>query len=123
MATITVIIGEAPYGKERVYSTLRFTLAALSEGHRVNLFIFEDALFAAKRGQNPPEFPGVLEERMPNCEALLTAAIRQGAVAKLCGVCASQRGIGPGELIEGVEMGGMRDLVQWVLQSDRVVSF
>ncbi|MBI2866638.1 MAG: DsrE family protein [Chloroflexi bacterium] len=120
---MTVIVGDPAYGKERVYTTLRFALAALSQGHKVNLFAFEDALYAARKGQAPPEFPGVLEEHMPNCEELLKAAIRQGAAVKLCGVCASERGVGPDELIDGVEIGGMGDLVRWVLESDRVVSF
>ncbi len=123
MATITVIIGEPPYGKERVYSTLRFALAALSGGHKVNLFAFEDALYAARRGQAPAEFPGVLDERMPNCEELLKAAVRQGAALKLCGVCAQERGVQSSELIEGAQIGGMTDLVKWVLESDKVVSF
>ena len=124
MATITVIVGEPPYGKERVYTTLRFALAALEEGHQVNLFLFEDALFAAKKGQSPHEFPGVFDQRMPNCEALLQAAIRQGARVKLCGVCASERGIDPEhDLCSDVQIGGMRDLVRWVTESDRTVSF
>ena len=123
MATITVIIGESPYSRERIYSMLRFTLAALSEGHRVNLFAFEDALFAAKKGQKPPEFPGTMDEHMPNCEVLLKSAIRQGVVVKLCGVCAAERGVAAPELIDGVEIGSMRDLVQWVLESDKSVSF
>ncbi len=123
MATITVVIGDPPYGTERVYTALRFTLAALSQGHRVNLFAFEDALFTAKKGQSPHEFPGVQDERMPNCEALLKAALRQGAVVKLCGVCASERGVRPDELVEGAEISGMGDLVRWVMESDRAVSF
>ncbi len=122
MATITVVVGEPPYGKERVYSALRFVLAALAEGHQVNLFLFEDALFAAKKGQSPHEFPGVFDQRMPNCEALLQAVVRQGAKVKLCGVCASERGVGPDDLSIG-EIGGMRDLVQWVLESDRTITF
>ncbi|MBI2917391.1 MAG: DsrE family protein [Chloroflexi bacterium] len=120
---MTVVIGEPPYGQERVYTTLRFTLAALAEGHRVNLFAFEDALYAARKGQEPAEFPGVLDEHMPNCQGLLEVAIRQGATVKLCGVCAAERAVRPVELIDGVQIAGMRDLVQWVLESDRVVSF
>jgi tRNA 2-thiouridine synthesizing protein D len=122
MATITIIVGDPPYGKERLYTTLRFALAALQEGHRVNLFMFEDALLAAKKGQSPHEFPGGLE-RMPNCEALLRAVIQQGARVKLCGVCASERGLGPDDVGLEAQIAGMRDLVQWVMEADRVVCF
>lgn len=123
MGTITVIVGEPPYGKERVYSTLRFVLAALHEGHSVNLFLFEDAVFVPKKGQKPPEMPALMDERMPNCEELIKAAIAQGAKVKICGVCASERSLNQSEVLEGAEIASMRDLVQWVLDSDRVMSF
>jgi tRNA 2-thiouridine synthesizing protein D len=123
MATIAVVVGEPPYGKERAYSTMRFVLAALHEGHSVNLFLFEDAVFVAKKGQKPPEMPALLDERMPNCEELLRAAIKEGARVKICGVCASERSLSQSEMLEGAEIASMRDLVQWVLDSDKVISF
>lgn len=123
MSIITVMVGEPSYGKQRVYTTLRFALAALSQGHKVNLFIFEDAIFAAKKGQTPPEFPGVLNEHMPNCEELIKAVVRGGAKIKACGVCANERALTQEDLIEGVEIAGMPALVEWVVQSDKVVGF
>ena len=124
MASITVVVGDPPYGKERVYSALRFVLTALVEGHSVNLFIFEDAVFLAKRGQKPLEMPGLLEhEAMPNCEELLKAAIKQGVPVKVCGVCASARALQQEELIEGCQISSMHDLVRWVVESDRAVFF
>jgi len=123
MATITVIVGEPPYGKERIYSTLRFVLAALHEGHSVNLFLYEDSVFAPKKGQRPAEIPFLLDEKMPNCEEMIKAAIAQGARVKICGVCASERSLKQGEILEGAQIASMRDLVQWVLDSDKVVCF
>ena len=124
MASITVVVSDPPYGKARVYSTLRFILTALFEGHSVNLFILEDAVFLAKRGQQPLEMPSLLEhEAMPNCEELLKAAIKQGVEVKVCGVCASERALQQEELIEGCQISSMRDLVRWVVESDRVLFF
>ena len=123
MATITVIVGDPAYGKERVYTTLRYTIAALEEGHQVNLFLIEDALLTAKSGQSPHELPGVFDERMPNCEALLKAAVKLGARVKLCGVCASERGLGPDDFSADAEIGSMKELVQWTLDADSVVCF
>jgi tRNA 2-thiouridine synthesizing protein D len=122
MATITVVVGDPPYGKQRVYTALRFTLVALHEGHRANLFLLEDAVFAAKRGQDPPEMP-VGEARMPNCEELLRAAMQEGLTVKACRVCSMERGLQPEQVIEGVEIGSMADLVKWVVESERTVSF
>ncbi len=123
MASMTVILGEAPYGKERAYSTLRFILAALSEEHKVKFFLLEDAVFLAKKGQNPPEFPGLMDAHMPNCEELLKTVIKQGADVKACGVCCKERALKQGELIEGVHISGMRDLITWVMETDKTVSF
>jgi tRNA 2-thiouridine synthesizing protein D len=123
MATITVVVGEPPYGKERVYSTLRFVLAALHEGHSVNLFLFEDSVLVPKKGQKPPEMPFLLDQRMPNCEELIKAAIAEGAKVRICGVCALERSLNQSDVLEGAEIASMRDLVQWVLDSDKVVSF
>jgi len=120
MATITVAVGDPPYGKERVYTALRFSLVALHEGHQVNLFVFEDAVWAAKRGQKPPEMP-VGEAGMPNCEELLGAAIQEGLAVKACRVCSAERGLRPEEMIEGVESASMVDLVNWVVQSDKII--
>jgi tRNA 2-thiouridine synthesizing protein D len=122
MATITVIVGDAPYGKQRVYTALRFLLVALHEGHKANLFLLEDAVFAAKRGQQPPEMP-VGDAGMPNCEELLRVARQEGLTAKACRVCCMERGLQPEQVMEGVEIGSMVDLVNWVVESDRTVFF
>jgi tRNA 2-thiouridine synthesizing protein D len=122
MATITVIVGDAPYGKQRIYTALRFSLVALHEGHRANMFLLEDAVFAAKRGQQPPPMP-VGDTGMPNCEELLGGAIQEGLVVKACRVCCSERGVQQEEIIDGVEAGSMAELVNWVVEGDRSVFF
>jgi tRNA 2-thiouridine synthesizing protein D len=123
VTTITVIVGEPPYGKQRVYTALRFVLAALHEGHAVNLFLLEDAIFVAKKGQAPQELPGLLDARMPNVEELLNAVIKQGAKVKICGTCAAERSLPRTEIVAGAEIATMVDLVHWVSTADRVVSF
>ena len=104
MATITVVVGEAPYGSQRVYTALRFSLVALHEEHKANLFLMEDGVFAAKAGQQPPEMP-VGDAGMPNCEALVRAAIQEGLTVKACRVCCLERGLKQEEIVPGVELG------------------
>jgi tRNA 2-thiouridine synthesizing protein D len=122
MATITAVAADAPYGRQRVYTTLRFLLVALHEGHQANLFLMEDAVFAAKKGQQPPEMP-VGDAGMPNCEELLRAAVLEGLQIKACRVCCMERGLQPEEVMDGVTVASMVDLVNWVVESDRTVSF
>jgi len=122
MATITVVLADPPYGRQRPYTALRFLLVALHEGHQANLFLLEDAVFAAKREQQPQEMP-VGDAGMPNCEEMLQAAIQEGLRVKMCMVCSAERGLKLEEVTEGVERGSMVDLVNWVVESDRTVFF
>ena len=122
VATITVVVGEAPYGSQRVYTALRFSLVALHEEHKANLFLVEDGVFAAKAGQQPPEMP-VGDAGMPNCEALISAAIQEGLTVKACRVCCLERGLKQEEIVSGVEIGSMLDLLNWVLESDKTLFF
>jgi len=122
MASITVVLADAPYGKERFYSAIRFLLVALHEGHKANLFLLEDGVFAAKAGQEPPEMP-IGEARMPACEDLLTAAMQEGLEVRACRVCCLERGLREKEVVKGVQIGSMLDLVNWTVESDKVVFF
>jgi tRNA 2-thiouridine synthesizing protein D len=124
VASITVVIGDPPYGKQRAYTALRFVLAALFEKHSVNLFLLEDAVFLAKKGQEPKEMPSLLEhEAMPNCEQLLKACIKQSVTVGICGVCCSERALKQEELVEGCQISSMKNLVNWVVKSDKVMFF
>jgi uncharacterized protein involved in oxidation of intracellular sulfur len=120
LATLTVVVGDAPYGSQRIYTALRLLLVALHEGHEANLFLLEDGVFAAKAGQQPPEMP-VGDAGMPNCEALIQAAIQEGLTTKACRVCCLERGVTQEEIIPGVEIGSMLDLLNWVLESDKAL--
>jgi tRNA 2-thiouridine synthesizing protein D len=124
VASITVVIGDPPYGKQRAYTALRFILAALYEKHSVNLFLLEDAVFLAKKGQEPKEMPSLMgHETMPNAEELLKAVIKQGTTVRICGVCCSERALKQEELVEGCQISSMKNLVNWVVESDKVIFF
>ena len=58
MAVFTVVVMEAPYGRERAYTALRFALTAALEGHKVRVFLVQDGVLVAKKGQKPdqPEY-------------------------------------------------------------------
>ena len=111
----TVVITEAPYGRERAYTALRFALTALVEGHKVNIFLIQDGVYVAKKSQSPAEFPSYLN--------YLEEAIKEGANVKLCTPCSKARGLKSEDFFEGPEMGAMPDLVRWVAESDKTVTF
>ena len=49
----TIIINEAPYAKERALSALRFAWTCDIEGHKVRIWLFENGVYLAKKGQKP----------------------------------------------------------------------
>ena len=111
----TVIITTAPYGQERAYSALRFALTSLLEGININIFLLEDGVYVAKTSQNPAEVPNYLEY-LKNC-------IEAGAVVKACGPCSKARGLCEEDLVDGVQLATMHDLVAFTKESDKVITF
>nr|MDO8100472.1 DsrE family protein [Candidatus Njordarchaeota archaeon] len=115
MAVFTVVVMEAPYGRERAYTALRFALTAALEGHKVRMFLVQDGVFVAKKGQTPNGFPNIAD--------LLEEAIKEGIEVKMCTPCCKARGVSPAETVHGVSMVTMSDLVQWSAESDKVITF
>jgi tRNA 2-thiouridine synthesizing protein D len=116
---MTIILGEPPYGQERAYTALRFAQAALDEGHDVNMFLFEDAVYLTREDQQSE----VTEDKSRDCRNLIAAIIARGAQIKACGVCARERNMDADRLIEGATIGAMQDLIGWVAEGEKVVSF
>ncbi len=134
MGTFTIILNEAPYLGERAWNGLRFAKKALETGLAVNLFLMADAVYLARRNQKPPK-------QAPNLEQLLMDVIQKGARVKVCTTCIEARSFEPtggfqscflgkkegglslGDLVKGVEMGTMQDLVDWSKEADQVISF
>jgi tRNA 2-thiouridine synthesizing protein D len=111
MSEYTVMITHAPYGQEKPFTALRFVQAAFQ--HKVNIFLIEDGVYVAKKGQKADV----------RVEDMLKDAINSGVTVKLCGNCMQARGLSEDELVEGAEMGLMKELVEWVERSDKVLTF
>jgi tRNA 2-thiouridine synthesizing protein D len=115
MATFTVVVMEAPYGRERAYTALRFALTAALEGHKVKLFLVQDGVFVAKKGQAPDVFP--------NIGSMLEEALKEGVEVKTCTPCCKARSLTQTEVVKGVIMATMTDLVKWCEESDKILTF
>nr|MDO8062844.1 DsrE family protein [Candidatus Freyrarchaeum guaymaensis] len=110
---ITVVISSGPYTHERSYTALRLVLTALVEGLDVNVFLMEDGIFVAHKGQNPKMYSNALE--------WMQRAVREGAKLRVCGVCCEARGVRKEELIEEAEITTMEGLVEWIRESDQTI--
>jgi len=112
---ILVVIGEAPYTAERPYTAMRFVNTALIDGHTVNLFLIEDGIFTAMKKQNPTEYP--------NVKQWLEEGLEQGLAVKACGVCMKARGVEEADMVTGVKIASMHELVAWVIECDKSLFF
>ncbi|ADN36783.1 DsrE family protein [Methanolacinia petrolearia DSM 11571] len=112
---ITVVIGDAPYGNERPFSALRFTVAALIEEMEVNIFLIENGVYLGIKDQAPSDYP--------SHENLLVEAYENGANIKACGPCCKARGLTQECLLEGIQMATIHDLVDFVVQSEKTIFF
>jgi uncharacterized protein involved in oxidation of intracellular sulfur len=116
MASILLILNDAPYGNERAYNTLRLAAALASkDDQKVRLFLMADAVNCAKGGQKVPE-------GYYNLQLMLAKVLRKGEVA-LCGTCMDARGLRDDELVEGTRRSTLAQLADWTVESDKVLVF
>jgi tRNA 2-thiouridine synthesizing protein D len=116
MTTFTLIIYDAPMAKERALSALRFAWTADLEGNKVQIWLFENGVYLAKKNQKPPQ--GIV-----NHGQMLEDLVKNGVEIKACVVCAEARGVAHTELIDGVKLATIHELIEWTVNSDKTITF
>ena len=118
MSKILIIINDAPYGTEKAYNALRLAnqLGKDHESVEVRIFLMADAASCAVANQVTPN-------GYYNIERMLKISITKGAKVKICGSCADARGLKNAQLVEGTEISTMAELTNWVVDSDKVLTF
>lgn len=115
---ILILINDAPYGTEKAYNALRLAnqLGKEHEKVEVRIFLMADAVSCAVANQNTPN-------GYYNIERMFKYSINKGAKLKICGSCADARGLKNIQLIEGAEISTMAEFTNWVVDSDKVLTF
>lgn len=118
MQKILIIINDAPYGTEKAYNALRLAnqIGKEHETTEVQIFLMADAASCAVANQTTPN-------GYYNIERMIKFSIAKGAKVKICGSCADARGLKNVQLIEHTELSTMAELTQWVIDSDKVLTF
>jgi tRNA 2-thiouridine synthesizing protein D len=116
MTTFTIIIYDSPVATERALSALRFAWTADLEGHRVRIWLFENGVYLAKKGQKPAQ-------GITNYGQMLEDLVKGGVKVKACVVCAEARGLTQAELIDNVKLATIHELVEWSVDCDKVITF
>ncbi|MBI5179299.1 MAG: DsrE family protein [Nitrospinae bacterium] len=115
--TILVIIGSAPYaGSDAAWNALRLAATAREAGNKVRIFLINAGVDAGRKGIKPPE-------NFFDLAAMLKEAALGGAEVKYCKTCIDRCGIGTGDMIEEIAAGSMKILHDWVMTSDKAVTF
>ncbi len=114
-----IIINDAPYGTEKAYNALRIANQLgrdYKEEMDVRIFLMADAATCALAGQETPD-------GYYNIERMLKLSLAKGAQIKICGTCATARGIKDAEFVKGADLGTMKELAEWIAISDKVMTF
>ncbi|MFW9787293.1 MAG: DsrE/DsrF/TusD sulfur relay family protein [Candidatus Thorarchaeota archaeon] len=115
--SILIILNDPPYGTERSYNGLRLamTLRKDSPDIPVNIFLMGDAVSCAVTGQKTPN-------GYYNLERMIRAVLTKKVGVICCETCLNARGLSDEYLITGVKRGTMKNLAQWTVYADRVVT-
>ena len=99
------------------WNALRLGEKLLDRGTELRIFLMNDSIDLAKEGVMPPE--GYF-----NLTEILQGLMGRGALIKVCGTCLVRCGIHKNKrLISGAVEAKMPELAEWIIESDRVISF
>jgi len=123
LKTLTIVLTDGPYISE--YADIAYKLAeAALENHKVNMFLYLDAVHIPKKGQDPSFFT--------NAGQLFSGLAEKGVVIRACARCAGARGyISEEEIMQGsncrdylpgIRITSLYELSEMLGKSDRVIS-
>jgi uncharacterized protein involved in oxidation of intracellular sulfur len=113
-----IVIHDAPYGNEKAYNALRHAMTVQKEHPevKIRIFLMADSVSCAVKNQITPN-------GYYNVERMLKFILLNHGEVKLCGTCLDARGLKDITLLEGTERSTMSEFTNWVLDSDKVISF
>ena len=117
--SILIIFNRPPYDNTDVtWNGLRLAGQLVETGQTVRIFLMNDSVDMARNSCQPPE--GYDQ----NLAEMLKALISKGVPVKVCGSCMARCGLYKNEpYFEGAEKSTMSALAEWVVNSDKVLTF
>ncbi len=113
---LLIILNREPYdGSDVTWNALRLVNTAQDKGMTVKVFLMNDAVNLANEG---------LEKGSDyDLQAMLLEAISKGIEVKLCKSCLDLCGLNDGRIRPEMAVGTMPELVEWIAESERVLTF
>ncbi|EIT89189.1 DsrE/DsrF/TusD sulfur relay family protein [Mycobacteroides abscessus] len=111
------VLHDPPYGTERTFNGIRWAreVAGDSDQHEVKVFLFGDAVGAAKAGQSTPN-------GYYNLASMVRGLHSKGISVGCCGICLDARGLGDDDLVPGSSRSSMAQLAEWTVWADQVIN-
>lgn len=116
---ILIIFNREPYDSTDVtWNGLRLAQTLKKNGNKVRIFLMNDAVDMARDVCKPPQ------EYDQDLSKMLKDLISCGVPVKVCGTCMARCGIYKNHpYFEGAEKSTMEDLANWVVDSDKTLTF
>ena len=119
MGTLTIILTDGPYISQYAEMAYKIAKAANAKAHRVNIFLYLDAVHIPKADQNPAFFA--------NAGKLFAELARLGVNVEACPRCATARGYAPQDgksedYVDEIKITSLYRLAEMLEESDRVVT-
>ena len=116
---VLVIFNHVPYdGTDVTWNGLRLAGKLREAGEDVRIFLMNDAVDMARDSCKPPE--GYDQD----LSGILKNLISKGVPVKVCGTCMARCGIYKNQpYFECADKATMADLAEWVVDSDKVITF
>ncbi|MDW7731782.1 MAG: DsrE family protein [Methanolobus sp.] len=117
--TLTIILTDEPYISEYAEIGYKIARAALKQQHKVNIFLYLDAVHIPKKDQEPSFFA--------SAGKFFSELVVMGAQVEACPRCATARGYAPGDgtsedYICGIKITSLYRLAEMLQESDKVVA-
>lgn len=116
---ILIIFNRPPYDSTDVtWNGLRLAGKLLESGQEVRIFLMNDSVDMARDICKPPE--GYDQD----LSQMLKELISKGILVKVCGTCMARCGIFKNHpYFDGAEKSTMPELAEWVIDSNKVITF
>ena len=116
---VLIIFNREPYDMTDVsWNGLRLARTLLKNGHDIRIFLMNDAVDMARDVCKPPQ--GYDQDLVK----MLKELIADGATVRVCGTCMARCGIHANQpYFDGAEKSTLQSLSEWVIDSDKVLTF
>ena len=111
---LTILLIKGPYVSEAADMSFKTALKAKRMGYKVNVFLYLDGVWNSHL---------LRDKDFNNAGDWIKRVIRKGIEVKSCERCSKARDIFQENIIEGIQISGSSKLIDFLMESDKVLTF